>query len=125
MLRPLSTAGCIQTNRRLWCLRLCPLARCHRRQAQAGAARAALRCAFCHVFTEVDDHVHARGFMVPLDLGAKESCHIGGNVTTNAGAAGRLCLATSFCDEDALVDQFPFSLGLSGSSLGGREKCRC
>lgn len=26
-----------------------------------------------------------RGFVVPLDLGAKGSCHIGGNVATNAG----------------------------------------
>lgn len=34
---------------------------------------------------EVDDYVHERGFMVPLDLGAKESCHIGGNVVSNAG----------------------------------------
>ena len=25
------------------------------------------------------------GLMVPLDLGAKGSCHIGGNVSTNAG----------------------------------------
>jgi FAD/FMN-containing dehydrogenase len=34
---------------------------------------------------EVDDFVHERGFMVPLDLGAKDSCHIGGNVASNAG----------------------------------------
>lgn len=26
-----------------------------------------------------------RGFVMPLDLGAKGSCHIGGNVATNAG----------------------------------------
>lgn len=35
----------------------------------------------------VDDYVHQHGFMVPLDLGAKQTCHIGGNVATNAGAA--------------------------------------
>jgi len=37
---------------------------------------------------EVDDYVHRHGFMVPLDLGAKDSCHIGGNVATNAGTVG-------------------------------------
>ena len=31
--------------------------------------------------TALADH----GLMVPLDLGAKGSCHIGGNVSTNAG----------------------------------------
>jgi FAD/FMN-containing dehydrogenase len=34
---------------------------------------------------EVDDYVHERGFMVPLDLGAKDTCHIAGNVASNAG----------------------------------------
>ncbi len=26
-----------------------------------------------------------KGFIMPLDLGAKGSCHIGGNISTNAG----------------------------------------
>ena len=35
---------------------------------------------------EVTDHYLAeRGYIFPLDLGAKGSCHIGGNVATNAG----------------------------------------
>jgi hypothetical protein len=33
----------------------------------------------------LDKHVGDKGFMMPLDLGAKGSCHIGGNVATNAG----------------------------------------
>jgi FAD/FMN-containing dehydrogenase len=33
----------------------------------------------------LDDWLKERGFMMPLDLGAKGSCHIGGNVATNAG----------------------------------------
>eukprot|EP00198_Chlamydomonas_reinhardtii_P011974 XP_001701311.1 predicted protein [Chlamydomonas reinhardtii] len=37
------------------------------------------------VLAALDEHVGARGFMMPLDLGAKGSCHIGGNVSTNAG----------------------------------------
>ena len=34
----------------------------------------------------LDDFVgEEAGLMMPLDLGAKGSCHIGGNVATNAG----------------------------------------
>ncbi|OKL64547.1 D-lactate dehydrogenase [Talaromyces atroroseus] len=32
-----------------------------------------------------DSHVGKHGYLFPLDLGAKGSCHIGGNVSTNAG----------------------------------------
>ncbi|RKP02613.1 hypothetical protein CXG81DRAFT_10589 [Caulochytrium protostelioides] len=37
------------------------------------------------VLESLDNYVGERGFMCPLDLGAKGSCHIGGNVATNAG----------------------------------------
>ncbi|VEN64594.1 unnamed protein product [Callosobruchus maculatus] len=37
------------------------------------------------VLENIDKKLEASGFMVPLDLGAKGSCHIGGNVSTNAG----------------------------------------
>lgn len=33
----------------------------------------------------LDNWLRERGFIMPLDLGAKGSCHIGGNVATNAG----------------------------------------
>ena len=33
----------------------------------------------------LSQYVEERGFVMPLDLGAKGSCHIGGNVATNAG----------------------------------------
>jgi (R)-2-hydroxyglutarate---pyruvate transhydrogenase len=33
----------------------------------------------------LDDWLQERGFMMPLDLGSKGSCQIGGNVATNAG----------------------------------------
>ncbi|KAL7748226.1 D-lactate ferricytochrome c oxidoreductase [Sorochytrium milnesiophthora] len=33
----------------------------------------------------LDNYVAERGYMMPLDLGAKGSCQIGGNVATNAG----------------------------------------
>lgn len=33
----------------------------------------------------LDDYVAEHGYIMPLDLGAKGSCHIGGNVATNAG----------------------------------------
>ncbi|CAH2004346.1 unnamed protein product [Acanthoscelides obtectus] len=37
------------------------------------------------VLENIDKKLEGSGLMVPLDLGAKGSCHIGGNVATNAG----------------------------------------
>ena len=37
------------------------------------------------VLEKLDSHLADHGLMVPLDLGAKGSCHLGGNVSTNAG----------------------------------------
>ena len=37
------------------------------------------------VLEKLDSHLETHGLMAPLDLGAKGSCHIGGNVATNAG----------------------------------------
>ncbi|CAH1775670.1 unnamed protein product [Owenia fusiformis] len=37
------------------------------------------------VLESLDNYVSEKGFIFPLDLGAKGSCHIGGNVSTNAG----------------------------------------
>ncbi|KAJ1979798.1 D-lactate ferricytochrome c oxidoreductase, partial [Dimargaris xerosporica] len=37
------------------------------------------------VLEALDNHVAEKGHMMPLDLGAKGSCQIGGNVSTNAG----------------------------------------
>ncbi|NWR42479.1 D2HDH protein, partial [Regulus satrapa] len=37
------------------------------------------------VLERLNEFVEERGFVMPLDLGAKGSCHIGGNVATNAG----------------------------------------
>ncbi|GAX81645.1 hypothetical protein CEUSTIGMA_g9073.t1 [Chlamydomonas eustigma] len=37
------------------------------------------------VLQALDDHVTGHGYIMPLDLGAKGSCCIGGNVSTNAG----------------------------------------
>ncbi len=42
-------------------------------------------CGAGTVLESLDDYLKDRGFTVPLDLGAKGSCHIGGNVSTNAG----------------------------------------
>ena len=33
----------------------------------------------------LDNYVANHGYMMPLDLGAKGTCQIGGNVSTNAG----------------------------------------
>jgi FAD/FMN-containing dehydrogenase len=37
------------------------------------------------ILESLDNKVAEKGYMMPLDLGAKGSCHIGGNVATNAG----------------------------------------
>ena len=37
------------------------------------------------ILEHLDNQVCAQGFTMPLDLGAKGSCQIGGNVSTNAG----------------------------------------
>ncbi len=37
------------------------------------------------VLENLQNHVWARGYTMPLDLGAKGSCQIGGNIATNAG----------------------------------------
>ncbi|KAF5921543.1 D-2-hydroxyglutarate dehydrogenase, mitochondrial isoform X1 [Diceros bicornis minor] len=37
------------------------------------------------ILEELSQYVEERDFIMPLDLGAKGSCHIGGNVATNAG----------------------------------------
>ncbi|XP_031452375.1 D-2-hydroxyglutarate dehydrogenase, mitochondrial [Phasianus colchicus] len=37
------------------------------------------------ILGKLNEYLEERGFIMPLDLGAKGSCHIGGNVATNAG----------------------------------------
>ncbi|EQL01539.1 hypothetical protein G6O67_006860 [Ophiocordyceps sinensis] len=37
------------------------------------------------ILDDADAYLAARGHVFPLDLGAKGSCHVGGNVSTNAG----------------------------------------
>ena len=44
-----------------------------------------LTCQAGCVLEQLDQHVGQHNLMMPLDLGAKGSCHIGGNVATNAG----------------------------------------
>ncbi|KAF0303919.1 D-aspartate oxidase [Amphibalanus amphitrite] len=45
----------------------------------------ALTCQAGVVLETLDAYAGQRGYMAPVDLGAKGSCHIGGNVATNAG----------------------------------------
>ena len=57
--------------------------------ASAPAERAqvsgTLVCQAGCILEHLDNQVGAQGFTMPLDLGAKGSCQIGGNVSTNAG----------------------------------------
>lgn len=38
------------------------------------------------ILQNLEEYVAERGYTMPLDLGSKGSCQIGGNVSTNAGA---------------------------------------
>lgn len=44
------------------------------------------------ILQTLDEFVSEHGYIMPLDLGSKGSCQIGGNVSTNAG----LCTDTQF-----------------------------
>uniref|UniRef100_G3P6J9 D-2-hydroxyglutarate dehydrogenase, mitochondrial n=1 Tax=Gasterosteus aculeatus aculeatus TaxID=481459 RepID=G3P6J9_GASAC len=44
-----------------------------------------LTCQAGCVLENLSSHLEERDYIMPLDLGAKGSCHIGGNVATNAG----------------------------------------
>ena len=53
------------------------------------------------VLEKLDTYLADYGLMVPLDLGAKGSCQLGGNVSTNAGGLrllryGRSALLITF-----------------------------
>lgn len=45
----------------------------------------ALVCEAGSILENLDNYVRERNLIMPIDLGAKGSCHIGGNVSTNAG----------------------------------------
>ena len=53
------------------------------------------------VLETLQAQVAAKGFTMPLDLGAKGSCQIGGNVSTNAGSA---CAGTE-CDSSTYTQE--------------------
>lgn len=44
-----------------------------------------LECEAGCILESLDEYLSKRGYIMPLDLGAKGSCQIGGNVSTNAG----------------------------------------
>lgn len=44
-----------------------------------------MECQAGCVLETLEKAVSEKGLCMPLDLGAKGSCHIGGNVSTNAG----------------------------------------
>lgn len=42
-------------------------------------------CEAACILENLDAKAREKGLVVPIDLGAKSSCHIGGNLSTNAG----------------------------------------
>ncbi len=58
------------------------------------------------ILESLDNHIAEKGYMMPLDLGAKGSCHIGGNVATNAEVFASC--ATAACTETSLVSRWFF-----------------
>ena len=57
------------------------------------AVGGSITCEAGAVLQTMQEYVEERGYTMPLDLGAKGSCQIGGNVATNAGGLshGRVC----------------------------------
>ena len=39
------------------------------------------------ILETLNAYLEERGFIMPLDLGAKGSCHVGGNVSTKSGSS--------------------------------------
>lgn len=54
-------------------------------RGSAACSAGILVCQAGCILEELNQYVEERGFIMPLDLGAKGSCHIGGNLATNAG----------------------------------------
>lgn len=52
-----------------------------------------LLCQAGCILESLETFVNDKGFAIPLDLGAKGSCHIGGNLATNAGKGSVLLVA--------------------------------
>ncbi|KHN80771.1 D-2-hydroxyglutarate dehydrogenase, mitochondrial [Toxocara canis] len=73
-----------------------------------------LECDSGFILEELDNRLASEGYMVPLDLGAKGSCLIGGNISTGAGGL-RLIRFGSLHNH---------LLGLQVVSLSSFEKCR-
>ena len=63
----------------------------------------ALVCEAGCILEQLDAHVGGHGFTMPLDLGAKGSCHIGGNLATNAGARLFATLEHTLVDMRVLI----------------------
>lgn len=57
----------------------------HVREEFSYCSAGILVCQSGCVLEKLDSHLSDHQLMMPLDLGAKGSCHIGGNVSTNAG----------------------------------------
>ncbi len=57
---------------------------CMQRETVSSVAGILVCQAGC-VLEKLDDSLDKHNLMMPFDLGAKGSCHIGGNVSTNAG----------------------------------------
>lgn len=55
------------------------------RRGSSACSAGILVCQAGCILEELSQYVEERDFIMPLDLGAKGSCHIGGNLATNAG----------------------------------------
>lgn len=76
-----------------------------------------LLCEAGCVLESLGDFLSEKGFMMPVDLGAKGSCHIGGNVATNAGGLRLLrygSLHGSVLGVEAVLADGSFLSNLSG-----------
>eukprot|EP00879_Flechtneria_rotunda_P021087 GHRR01022215.1.p1 GENE.GHRR01022215.1~~GHRR01022215.1.p1 ORF type:complete len:274 (+),score=54.17 GHRR01022215.1:238-1059(+) len=81
------------------------------------------------ILQQLDSHVSERGYIMPLDLGAKGSCHIGGNVSTNAGVAGlvsgkTVCFMLVSLESSSLSVLCQINHHLNGPGTSGQLSCQ-
>jgi len=84
-----------------------------------------LTCEAGCVLETLDERLAKDGFMMPLDLGSKGSCQIGGNVSTNAGGIRLLrygSLHGSVLGLEAVFRYFVFSF-MSGRKCDNNNNC--
>lgn len=82
-----------------------------------------LTCQSGCVLEQLDNHVGEKGHTMPLDLGAKGSCQIGGNVSTNAGMYANAKAKQTTSRVACLHPVVSGTLGMTTFAYGRQHQC--